>query len=111
MALMRGPQLIVGYLFVVTLVLVPVAGFIGAFVSWSGQDGFSLPVAAKATVLWILLSAFSLWFWMLADFFGGRRVKYRVAVGFLLVLASWLAAVVYFVLVYARAPKGSSSAI
>jgi hypothetical protein len=105
MAPMRQLPLIVGYLFVATLVLVPIAGFMGGLESWAGLGWSSLPLAGKAAVLWILLSAFGLWFWMLADFFAGRKLKHRVLIGFLLVFASWLAAAVYFVTVYARSPR------
>jgi len=105
------PKLALGYLMVATIVAVPIAGYAGTFDSWSGQPWADLPLLAKLISVWVLVSAFGLWFWMLADFFRGRSLKHRVVIGFCLVFLSCLAAVLYFVLVYARAPKqGSSSA-
>jgi len=36
-------------------------------------------------------------------------VKHRVVVGFLLFFASWLAAVLYFLFIYSRAPTQNAS--
>jgi hypothetical protein len=50
---------------------------------------------------WVFLSVFGLYFWMLADYFVGRPMKARVAVGFALLFFNILAAVIYFAFVYA----------
>jgi hypothetical protein len=110
-ALTMSLKLALGYVIVATILAVPLAGYAGMFDPWAGRAWTDLPLVSKLVGLWILVSAFGLWFWMLADFFRGRRLKHRVAVGFCLVLLSWLAAVFYFLLVYARASKQGSSSV
>jgi membrane protease YdiL (CAAX protease family) len=51
-----------------------------------------------------------LWIWMLTDFFRRRHVRHRMLWGWILLLASLLAAAIYFVAVYFPQERGSTRA-
>lgn len=103
------PKIAFGYFLVVSIIGALAAAFFGLLDSVNGVEWTELSPLGQVTAIWLTLSIFGLWFWMLADFFRGRPLKHRVAVGFMLLLFNWLAAVIYFLAVYVPHHKKPTS--
>lgn len=48
------------------------------------------------------LSSFSLWIWMITDFFRNKELKSKALWGWSLIIFNVIAAAVYFIIVYSR---------
>jgi hypothetical protein len=59
-------------------------------------------VGARVLIALGVPSVFWLWGWMLTDFFRSKAKQHSVAWGWFLVLGNWLAAIVYFFIVWRR---------
>jgi hypothetical protein len=77
-------------------------GFAYLYVSaLSLESGAELPLGVKAVLATGVVSGLMLWVWMFSDFFQSKDIGFRVLWGWLLLFLNMLAAVVYFVYVYA----------
>ena len=58
-------------------------------------------IISQILIVWGISSPFIMWFWMLGSHFKSKDVKYPVLWGFSLLFLNFVAAVVYFLIVYA----------
>jgi hypothetical protein len=64
----------------------------------------------KGFVSFGAVSILVFWIWMFSDFFKRRTMRYKILWGWLLLIANWLAAVVYFVTIYFPQERRSAKA-
>lgn len=70
-------------------------------IRYAATEQLAQPTAAEQVLIALgVQSVFWLWGWMLTDFFRSKTESKSVAWGWFLVLGNWIAAVVYFFVVW-----------
>ena len=94
-------KVVLGYALVIWAGLVLLAPGTGIFESYFYKPRSEWPMYFEVIIFGGVIGGFILWFWMLADYFKGRPMEWRVAMGFFMIFMNIIAAIVYFLFIYA----------
>lgn len=96
-------RIAIGWLMVLGVIAILVRIFVfGGNIPAQGYTWKSMSVLDQALVVYGIASCLGLWFWMLVDYFHVRPRRFSVFWGFSLLFLVYIAALVYFVLIYSR---------